>query len=335
MEIRKVQLTGGSSFVITLPKEWVTSLQIKKNDPVGLIAQPDGTLLVTSKPSGERAQRTKELDVDDIDDPVYLYRMLIGIYIMGFSTVVIRSKDRIAPNLRDSVIRFTQMTIGPEIMEEDFGSITIKDMLNPAEMPFEKTIGRMYILARTMHEDAMTSLKSSDAALADEVIARDSDVDRLHLLIARQSNILLRDVTLSKKMGVSMEDAIHYFLVSRILERVGDHAARIEESAISLIENGAVLDKKLMKKITDASSLALEILSVSSDAFMQRDIGMAHTNIENVSKLSPKCDAISGVSMDREADSLALSNIAESIRRTGEYAGDISELVINNLVQKE
>lgn len=33
MEIRRVQITGGSSYVITLPKEWATSQNIKKNDP--------------------------------------------------------------------------------------------------------------------------------------------------------------------------------------------------------------------------------------------------------------------------------------------------------------
>ncbi len=42
MEIRKVQITGGSSYVVTLPKDWAESLKIKKNDPLGLIVQPDG-----------------------------------------------------------------------------------------------------------------------------------------------------------------------------------------------------------------------------------------------------------------------------------------------------
>ena len=49
MEIRRVQMTGGSSFIITLPKEWVKKLNIGKNDPIGLIQQPDGSLLVTPK----------------------------------------------------------------------------------------------------------------------------------------------------------------------------------------------------------------------------------------------------------------------------------------------
>ncbi|MGC1120731.1 MAG: AbrB/MazE/SpoVT family DNA-binding domain-containing protein [Candidatus Methanofastidiosia archaeon] len=52
MEIRKVQVAGGSSLVITLPKEWVNSLNIQKNDPLGLIVQPDGTLLITSRTTG-------------------------------------------------------------------------------------------------------------------------------------------------------------------------------------------------------------------------------------------------------------------------------------------
>ena len=30
----------------------------------------------------------------------------------------------------------------------------IRDLLNPVEMPFDKTIRRMHILVRTMHEDA-------------------------------------------------------------------------------------------------------------------------------------------------------------------------------------
>ena len=43
MEIRRVQMTGGASFVVTLPKDWAEQQKIKKNDPVGMTVQPDGT----------------------------------------------------------------------------------------------------------------------------------------------------------------------------------------------------------------------------------------------------------------------------------------------------
>ena len=42
MEIRRVQVTGGASFVVTLPKDWAEAQKIIKNDPIGLIAQADG-----------------------------------------------------------------------------------------------------------------------------------------------------------------------------------------------------------------------------------------------------------------------------------------------------
>ena len=84
MEIRRVQMTGGASFVVTLPKEWAEGQKIKKNDPVGLIVQPDGTLLVTKKITEDPIQRVKEIDSSNITDPAFLFRMLIGTYITGF-----------------------------------------------------------------------------------------------------------------------------------------------------------------------------------------------------------------------------------------------------------
>jgi len=66
MEIRRVQMTGGSSYVVTLPKEWISEMRIKKNDPVGLIVQPDGTLIVSKK------QRTNRSSVLKRSRPVRL-----------------------------------------------------------------------------------------------------------------------------------------------------------------------------------------------------------------------------------------------------------------------
>ena len=131
MEIRRVQMTGGSSFVVTLPKEWITEMRIKKNDPVGLITQPDGTLLVTKKITDEPLQRIKEIDIGHITDPSFLFRILIGAYITGFTTVRVTSKQRFPPFVRSVVRDFTQMTIGQEVAEETDTLVVIKDLLNP------------------------------------------------------------------------------------------------------------------------------------------------------------------------------------------------------------
>ncbi|MHA1166660.1 MAG: AbrB/MazE/SpoVT family DNA-binding domain-containing protein, partial [Candidatus Hodarchaeales archaeon] len=51
IEVRRIQKTGGSSFVITLPKNWLNSLSSNdeelKGKELGIIVQPDNSLLIT------------------------------------------------------------------------------------------------------------------------------------------------------------------------------------------------------------------------------------------------------------------------------------------------
>jgi phosphate uptake regulator len=331
METRKVQMTGGSSYVITLPKEWITSLKIKKNDPLGVEVQPDGTLVITPKTTTEDVQSTKEIVIDDVDDPMYLFRQLIGTYIRGYKNINILSKNEIDPQMRNSVMKFTQTLIGPEVVEEDSKSIIIKDLLSPTEMPFNKTIKRMYLLVKNMHESAIIALTENNKELAEDVVKRDRDVDRLQWLIARQSSMVLEDITLAKKMGVMQNSATYYFSTSRILERIGDHAVIIASKVPILIDKR--LDDKVIKNIVSASELALTNLSNSIEAWNKRDIKSANHNIESVKALTSYCERINDAAMGiRGEAAIALSYVSESLRRTGEYAGDLSELLINQLI---
>jgi phosphate uptake regulator len=332
MEIRKVQVTGGSSFVITLPKEWVKSLNIQKNDPVGLIAQPDGTLLVTPR-TREKIHRTKKFQVDTIKDSTYLFRLLVGAYIMGYSSIVLKSEKRLPPFVMEVVTTFTQTAIGPEIIEETMDSITIKDLLNPSEMPFEKTVRRMYIILKKMHEDAIDALKTRNKKMAMDVISRDNSVNRLQWLVARQSNVVLRDIILAKKMEVTQEVATYYFLVSRIMERIGDHAARIAENVLFLIDQQ--VDESIIDPMVKASELSQRIFSNSMKAWTKKDIRTANQSIEEIDELVLLCEEINNSALNIKGESsIPVSYIAESIKRIGEYATDIAELVINRLVSE-
>jgi phosphate uptake regulator len=334
MEIRRVQMTGGSSLVVTLPKTWADEQNIKKNDPVGLVIQPDGTLLVTKKVTEEPLQRTKEIDIATVSDPAFLFRLLIGTYITGFSLIRITTKQRFPPFVRTIVRDFTQMTIGQEVVEETERVIAIKDLLNPAEMPFDNTIRRMFVIVKTMHEDAIGAIATQNRILADDVIARDMDVDRLNWLIARQTNMLMQNNALSRRMGISPDMAMNYYILSRIIERVGDHAVRIAENSQPIIDAG--LDKKTMDAIRKASTMSLEIFDRSVISFFNTDMKEAHRNIESITALENICGEINNMVLKQETlIAIHIGYVAESIRRSGEYAGDISETVINLLVGQE
>jgi len=334
MEIRRVQVTGGASFVVTLPKEWAERQKIRKNDPVGMTVQPDGTLLITKNTTDEILQQVKEIDCSTIADPAFLFRLLIGTYIMGFNVIRLTTKQGFPPFVREVVRNFTQMTIGQEVVEETETLIAIKDLLNPSEMPFDNTIKRMFVIVKNMHKDAITALDTHNKTLAEDVIKRDIDADRLNWLIARQTNMIMLHASLSRKMGISPDMAMHYYLLSRIIERVGDHAVRIAEHSLPIIDID--IDKKILTTIKKASAMSLEIFDRSIVSFFNSEMKEANRNIESINVLENLCGDINNLVLKQDTlTAISLNYISESVRRAGEYAGDISETVINLLVEED
>jgi phosphate uptake regulator len=331
MEIRRVQVTGGSSFVVTLPKEWAEKQNVKKNDPVGLITQPDGTLLLTKRLTEEPLQRSKEIPTSSIADPAYLFRLLIGTYINEFSEIRVTTDRKFPPFVMSVIRNFTQLTIGQEVVEETETLVVIKDLLNPSEMPFENTIKRMYVIVKSMHGDAIASLMTKNTALAESVVARDTDADRLSWLIARQTNMLMQNPALSRKMEIPITMAMNYYILCRIIERIGDHAVRIAENIRPLASAG--IDPRFLSAIQKASIMSLEIFDRSIISFFNSDLKEAHRNIESIAALESVCGEIDTMVLGQETlVAIHVGYIAESIRRAGEYAGDISETAINMIV---
>lgn len=334
MDIRKVQMTGGSSYIITLPKEWITSANIKKNDSIGLLKQSDGTLLITSRMNEKQEQKIKKFFINNETEPIYLLRQLIGAYIAGHNSIEIKSKERIPSSLRASIRKFTQITIGQEVIEETDTTIMIKDLLKPAEMPFNSTIKRMHIIVKNMHEDAIKSLETKNKKIGEEISLRDNDVDRLHWLVARQYNMILQNINLAKKMNITVALTSTYFLISRIIERMGDHVVRIAQNIPNLIEGN--LDREILYKIESASSLALNIFNKCIGSFFRKDLVESNKNIETVKKLEVLCEQIKTMASNQEGEiAISIGYIIESIRRIGEYAEDISETSINYLASEE
>jgi phosphate uptake regulator len=326
-------MTGGSSYVLSLPKGWIRERNIQKNDPLGVVSQADGTLLITPNMHYDSTSRTKEFGLKDYPDPTMLLRSLIGAYISGFTTIKITSAGRIPPKVRMVVRKFTQMTIGQEVSEEADNSIVLKDILNPIEMPFENTIRRMYVIVKGMHEDALNALEQGRLDLAEDVVARDTDVDRLHWLIHRQFSLIVENPSLSLKMGITPGIAATYYQISRIIERVGDHTVLIAEAAMTLIEKG--VDRMLIMKLTELSEFSLNIFNKSIQAIYSGSIPGANKIISEVEEMEAAYHGLAdSVRKMRVPEAVAVTQITQSLHRITEYSSDIAEILINRMVSQ-
>jgi phosphate uptake regulator len=146
--------------------------------------------------------------------------------------------------------------------------------------------------------------------------------------------MILSNVALSKKMNISPRMAVHYYIISRIIERIGDHAERIVDNAGAILKKE--IDPAIIAKISKASEPSVGIFDRSIVSFFNNDMKKSNKNIESVKVLESLCGEINNLVLQQETpDAIALGYITESVRRAGEYAADISENVINYLVEDE
>jgi phosphate transport system protein len=90
-------------------------------------------------------------------------------------------------------------------------------------------IPRMGTIAQTMLRDSLDAFVRRDTALAERVLAEDDVLDALKTQIFRELlTFMLSDPT-------TIEAALDLILVSRHLERIGDHATNIAEDVIFLV----------------------------------------------------------------------------------------------------
>ncbi len=331
MDIRKIQMTGGSSFVLSLPKNWVRDLGIKKNDPIGVVTCADGTLLITPNINYNSTAKTKEFKLKNYPEPESLLRSLIGAYISGFTTIRITSPTRIPSKVRQVVRKFTQMTIGQEVADEADNVIILKDILNPTEMPFSTTIRRMYVIVKAMHGDALFSLEQGKRELAEDVASRDTDVDRLHWLIHRQFSLITENPALAHRMEITPREVSTYYQTSRIIERVGDHAVMIAESVLVLIDNN--VDHALISKLTRAGEQSIAIFNKAVQEIFNGSIAGSNRIIADAENLEALFHSFSNSTVAMKADkAVATTQIMQSIHRIAEYSADIAEIIINKIV---
>jgi len=331
MEIRKVQITGGASFIISLPKDWARKVNISKNDRVGIIINSDDTLLIIPHAEKRKSKRVKRINVDVFEKTSHIFRILLGAYITGYNLIELISKERISPLVGKTARDFVRNTIGMEIIEETRNHITIKDLLDPLEMPFERAIKRVSSMVKGMHEDAFFSLRRKNVEICRDVIARDDEVDRLQWLMERQYNIISNDRLLAEELGFSGNIA-NYALMGRIMERIGDHAVKIAENSLEIMERE--IGDEILDNMGGAINTALNIFDRSINSFFEKDIEKANENIENMKEFLEICEEINrAISMRESNVAVPLGYIMDSIRRTGEYSVDMSEYVINYLME--
>jgi len=226
--VRRVQLTGTSTYTVSLPKEWAKRKGIGRGSRLSVLESAGGSLVLDAEDAEAEAARAREekICVDQLK-PDSLRRKFIASYIAGTGRILFYSRNALSNSTRQTLFEEARRLIGMEVTEETDSSLTIRDFYSQKELSVSRAFGRMHLLVGNMFSELCSTIKRADYESARSMRSRDDEVDRLKFLILRQLNLALSDTRVLLAMGLASADCIDFAVATRNLEHIADDLVEI------------------------------------------------------------------------------------------------------------
>jgi len=331
-EIRNVQVTGRGTFIVSLPKEWVKSNNLKPQDKIVVIEQEDSSLAIyVWKEMKKKEDKVISLNLEEYKDFDSMIRECIACYLVGYNKInlkfgkrSIEYKDKLKEVLRNRLV-------GIEFLEENIDSLLIQ-VFSMFEMYLDKAFNRLYSIVYLMLENLSYAIKEK-VNLFPKISKLDDEVDRFYNLITRQINIALSNIYLMPDLGISRRsELIEYRLNGKTLERIADHVQNISDELNTTYNE---LDENILKILYELTEASKVILKKAIEAFFNKNKFIANETInycyDNLDRIIDFEKSIFGYELEQTL-MVSLRVILDSFKRIIEYCVDICEFAIDKSV---
>jgi len=330
METRKIYLTGGSTYVVSLPKKWVTNAGLKRGDSVSVTMQ-EGSILI--EPGAvEKGHSEMEIKVSQVSSTEALERLIISYYLVGYDTIKIKLDRKEHLDYKESIRKILNFLIGVEIVEDTGDSVTIEILLDHERMPTIQVLKRSYMINKSMLADVIKAFREGDAKLLGDVIVREGEIDRLYFLVVRQLKSAVRYQQVAEKLGITHQrDSLGYRIVVKSFERIGDHIENIAKSGLQLIEK-----KQSIERFEGLAARVLEVYEKAAGALFKQDVNMVDGVFDDLKEIEKMYLKISNSLFQQKMGvqaSLLQKTVLDSLSRISGYSADIAEIAINMSVR--
>ena len=329
-DVRRLQLTGGATFTLSLPKPWVTANNLSSRDSIRVDWRSSGELMLSPLDDSDERKTEITIDMDDLPNGA-LYDHLMGSYISGVQEIAIISKDSLSRKTRNEIRRFLRSTRGFEIGQEDDSSTRLISLLNVGELPLNASLNRMYLLLSSLVRDIIDSLQGSDDDVISDHDEREREVDGLQYLIERQVGSMLSSSQIVKSLGLSRKQGVENANLARSLERMMDHANQMAK---------LTLDSESIPNLSP-DQMPLSVLPIWLDSIKTLMINLRERDAHQIEDAR---NALKKAQMELEKHEESLwsgrrkaatllfeDRISESTRRLCAYARDFGEILLNML----
>lgn len=329
---RKLQISGGSTYVISIPKGWVESMNLKAGDSISMLRNENNSLTLLPNIGTGNKLHVATVIVKPSDSNESIRRKIVAVYLTGYRTIKIIARGiRLGPGQINAIRGFARSSmIGTEIIESSQERITIKTLTRLPEMTSDVALIRMVAMTTDMHQEALVALKTADAKYADEVVKLDDEVDRFTFYMLRNLTVAVGDAGLLRAMAMdSPVDCLYYRTVVSRIERIADHATLIAKRVKYLT---GPIDPNIFGRIKELSTSVSKIFDGAVESMIRSDYNMAEkVGMAAVKAQEEQEDIMMGIK-DDDPNATVIKFVLDSIRRSAEYTMDIAEVVMDRNV---
>ncbi len=315
LEPRKIFMSGGSSYIVTLPKNWVEKNGLKAGDSILMnIGRESITLLAEKK---EKRLKEAKIRVDGTAES--LLRRIISYYLAGYESIFVE----INGEQRKACMMATEMLVGAEILEDYGNKIRIEIFLDESRFKTKDLLEKMANICTSMLDDFSRVVADFNADLCSSILSRENEVDKLYLLILRQLKTAVRYPDVASNLELTNREILGLRIVIKTLERVADHITLMTESI-----------RELGKSVPQIHNNASDTLALFKAAINSYQKGAADIADEIFVMSEGIKEKIREVRIDGEVyEALKLKTILDGLIRIAGYSEDIAEITINLSVQ--
>ncbi|NJL44140.1 MAG: hypothetical protein HC945_02380, partial [Nitrosarchaeum sp.] len=252
MEQRKLIQFGTNSFVVSIPKKWLSRNNLGKGDP--LYIQDLGSSLNIRSNIGKPTADQREIHIDGTEHIESIKLRILTAYINNIRRIIIMN-----PQEQSGAIRsILHGVIALEIVEQTPQVIVAQDYLDMHQISVKELFRQVDVILRSMLADinhALTEPASPRRSrIGADLTARDQDINRLVVLALRTITYRLRNLEEHDPAHLLKQWEAFY-----TLEKTGDEVKRIGR----LITQADLTAKQdIMYILKDIEELYTEIMEI-------------------------------------------------------------------------
>jgi len=314
-EARKIQVVGGSTYIVSLPKKWIERNKLDRGSTVYLYETEEGLVISTGVEKPRIMISTLTVENWEIK---FLERSVLSHYLAGADVIRVEGGQDMQEYRRAIRRLVRKKMIGFEVFDEDVNYIELRSFIREGDIDLEMSIKRMFRIGEINLGMIPKLLINMDRGLARSITENDDEMDRFYLYTIR----LIRKAGRRDSGGLVTEA-----MISKTLERIMDHVSRIAYTTLAF-QGGE--NRDILSTISETAYLVHEIYTYSGHAYTTLDHIKANETISRGKRLIRMIEEFTKtLILDDPIKTIQVNTILESLKRITEYTMDIGEMIID------